>query len=137
MGGMHGFFQIVEKALGWQKYKGRNWVVRTIRVCVTFLLVNFAWLFFRMPSIGEAWGILMRMFTNVGVPNLSDMGLSPMIMAFTGLFVLVFKDIRDEFLSNKMHFLETKPVRWVIYVLLFCLVLTFGVDGGQFIYVSF
>ena len=135
---MHGILQIVEKALGWQKYEGHNWYIKAIRISVTFLLVNFAWVFFRMPSIGEAWGIIMRMYTNVGVPNLSDMGLSSIIMAFIGLFILVFKDFRDEFFSNKFFILETHPVRWVIYVVLFCLVLTFGVlDGGQFIYVSF
>lgn len=137
-GCMHGLFQIVEKVMGWQKYEGHNLGVKAIRICVTFLLVNFAWVFFRMPSIGEAWGAICRMFTKFGMPNLSDLGGAAIIMVAIGLFVLLFKDIRDEFFSDKFRVLDRKVVRWVIYVVLFCMVLNFGIlDGGQFIYVSF
>lgn len=137
-GCMHGVFQIVEKALGWQKYEGHNWTVKAIRICLTFLLVNFAWIFFRMPSIGEAWGAICRIITDFGTLDLSDLSGAAIIMSAIGLLVLFFKDSRDEYFSNKMRFLDYKMVRWVIYVVLFCLVLNFGVlDGGQFIYVSF
>ena len=137
-GMMHGLFQIVEKALGWQKYEGHNYAVKALRICITFLIVNFAWVFFRMPSIGEAWGMMCRMFTNIGIPDLSDMGMSAMLMVAMGLFVLVFKDLRDECFENKFGLLETKPVRWAIYVFLFCTMIATGVlDGGQFIYVGF
>ena len=137
-GCMHGVFQIVEKALDWQKYDGRNWVIKTIRVCITFLLVNFAWVFFRMPSIEDACGVVSRMFTNVGIPDISDLGGTITLVLVVGLLILALKDLRDEFFSNRMRFLQTKPVRWVIYVGLFCMVLLFGaMDGGQFIYVSF
>jgi len=135
---MHGIFQIIEKTLGWQKYEGHNWLVKTMRICVTFLLVNFAWIFFRMPSINEAWNMLARIFTNIGILDLSDMGMSAMLMVAMGLSFLAFKDLRDEFFKDKFRILETKPVRWAIYVVLFCMILSFGVlDGGQFIYVSF
>ena len=135
---MHGLFQIVEKALGWQKYEGKNWAVKGIRIVVTFLLVNFAWVFFRMPSISDAWGAIVRMFTDFGTPNLSDLGGTITLVLIIGLVILSFKDLRDEFFSNRMRFLELKPIRWAIYVGLFCMLLLFGdLDGGQFIYVSF
>lgn len=137
-GVMHGLFQIVEKALGWQKYEGKNWAVKGIRIVVTFLLVNFAWVFFRMPNIGDAWGTIVRMFTDFGKPNLSDLGGSITLVITIGLIILIFKDLRDEYFRNKMCFLEIKPIRWAIYVGLFCMLLLFGdLDGGQFIYVSF
>lgn len=137
-GCMHGVFQIVEKALGWQKYEGNNWAVKAIRICVTFLQVNFAWVFFRMPSIGEAWGAISRMFTDLGTPNLSDLDGSIKLVLVLGIFVLLFKDFKDEFLKDRMRFLESRPVRWTIYIGLFCIVLLFGaLDGGSFIYVSF
>lgn len=137
-GCMHGLFQIVEKALGWQKYEGTNWAVKVIRICTTFLLVNFAWIFFRMSDIGEACDIICRMFTGWGTPSISDLGTSSILMIVIALLFLLFKDIRDEFLSNHFKFLELKVVRWIIYVMVFCMLLNFGVlDGGQFIYVSF
>ena len=137
-GCMHGVFQIVEKALGWQKYEGKSWVVKVLRILITFFLVNLAWIFFRMPSIREAWGAITRMVTDFGVPNLSDLSGSILLVLVIGLIILVFKDVRDEFFSDKMRFLEARPFRWGIYVGLFCMVLLFGaLDGGQFIYVSF
>lgn len=137
-GCMHGVLQIIEKALGWQKYEGNNGFVKAIRILVTFLLVNFAWIFFRMPNIGDAFGIIGKMFTNIGVPSLSDFGMKATLMSAIGLFILIFKDLRDEFFSNKFLFFDKKAVRWVVYVALFCMILNFGVlDGGQFIYVSF
>ena len=137
-GCMHGVLQIIEKALGWQKYEGKSWAVKLLRICITFLLVNFAWIFFRMPSIGEAWGAISRIFTNFGTPTLSDLGGSILLVIVLGLFILAFKDLRDEFFCGKMRFLEAKPVRWAIYVGLFCMVLMFGsLDEGSFIYVSF
>lgn len=136
-GCMHGGLQIIEKALGWQKYEGHNWAVKAIRICVTFLLVNFAWVFFRMPSVGDAWNVIMEMFSNFGVP---EIGLDPagLVILCLALPILFFKDLRDEFFSHKFGFLNYKYVKWVEYVTLFCMVLTFGMlDGGSFIYVSF
>lgn len=137
-GCMHGFFQIVEKALGWQKYEGQNWAIKITRIIITFLLVNFAWIFFRMPTIGEACDVIVKIFTNGGVPNLHDLGGAAILMLTIGLLIMVFKDLRDEYFKTKFAFLDTRAMQWVISVVLFCLVLNFGVlDGGSFIYVSF
>lgn len=137
-GVMHGTLQIIEKALGWQKYEGKNWAIIIVRIGITFLLVNFAWVFFRMPTISDAFTIIGLMFTNMGTPNLSDWGVPAIMMSTTGLIILAFKDLRDEFFRNKLIFLDSKTVRWIIYVALFCMILNFGVlDGGSFIYVSF
>ena len=138
-GCMHGIIQIVEKALGWQKYEGNNWAVKVVRICVTFLLVNFAWVFFRMPNIGDAFAMIGKVFTDYGMPLMSLFDGSEWLMLLVGLVLLVFKDIKDEYLGNKFLFLNSVPVvRWAIYVILFCLILNFGVfGGGSFIYVSF
>lgn len=138
-GCMHGIIQIIEKALGWQKYEGHNWAVKAVRIGVTFLLVNFAWVFFRMPNIGDAFAMIGKVFTDYGMPKLSLFEGSEWLMLLVGLVLLVFKDIKDEYLSNRFLFLNRVPiVRWAVYVILFCLILNFGVfGGGSFIYVSF
>jgi len=136
-GCMHGVLQIVEKALGWQKYEGNKKVIRCIRMIITFLLVNFAWVFFRMPNIGDAFGIIGVMFTKFGIPEMI-MGKEVLLMLFFSLLILFIKDLKDEFWGNKLAFLDNKIVRWTIYVILFCMIINFGVlDGGQFIYVNF
>ncbi len=137
-GVFHGALQIVEKAIGWQKYEGKNIGVHVLRIVVTFLLVNIAWVFFRMPSIGEAFDLLWRMVTVSGAPTLSLLQGSEWFMLMTGILLLVFKDLRDECFANRFKWLQKPVVRWAGYVLLFCMILNFGIfDGGSFIYVSF
>ena len=137
-GSVHGFLQIVEKAFGWQKYDGKNTVVRAVRICVTFLLVNFAWVFFRMPDIKSAGSFMSNMFTNFGPPDLTGLKMYSRIILFVGIAILIFKDIKDEFLTNYFSFLNNGLFRWFIYITLFAMILTLGVlDSGQFIYVSF
>lgn len=137
-GVMHGVFQIVEKALGWQKYEGKNWSVKIIRMLATFLLVNFAWLFFRMPDISSAWAIIIKIFTSFGTPDLSDLDVFMRLILLLGVSILFFKDFKDEFFPRRMAFLNNGIIRWSIYIILFVMILTLGVlDGGQFIYVSF
>lgn len=135
---LHGALQIIEKAIGWQRYEGHNWAVKVVRICATFLLVNFAWVFFRMPNIGDAVVMIGRMFTDIGIPSLSDLGPAGIIIIAMALPILVFKDLREEFFPSRLRFLEKRVIRWGTYMSLFCMILLLGVlDGGQFIYVSF
>lgn len=62
-GVLHGLFQILEKILGLQKYDGKSSVHKTFRIFITFMLVNFAWIFFRMPTVHDAVEYIIRMFT--------------------------------------------------------------------------
>ena len=137
-GCMHGVLQIIEKALGWQKYEGKNGTVKTFRICITFLLVNFAWIFFRMPNIGDAFGMIGQIATNFGMPDLSDLEIFSKLILFVGILILCFKDLRQEFFPTKFRFLQKGFFRWATYILLFVMILTLGVlDSGQFIYVNF
>lgn len=137
-GCMHGVLQIIEKALGWQKYGGNSGFVKAIRILVTFLLVNFAWIFFRMPNIGDAFRMIGSMVTKFGIPNLSDLEIFSKLILFVGIFILCFKDMRQEFFPTKFRFLQKSFFRWAIYILLFVMILALGVlDSGQFIYVNF
>ena len=137
-GCIHGVLQIIEKALGWQKYEGNNGFVKAIRILVTFLLVNFAWIFFRMPDITSAGIVIGKIFTSVGTPDLTGLDIFSKLILFIGMAILVFKDVKDEFLPNKLTFLRKGFFRWSIYIVLFAMILTLGVlDSGQFIYVNF
>lgn len=139
-GAMHGILQIAEKALGWQKYDGKNWGVKAVRIVVTFMLVNFAWIFFRMPTIGDAFAVIGKMFSNPGMFDIREgFGtVAGVMMALIGLAILIFKDVREEFLPSRMEWLNAPIVRMICYVILFCLIISIGVlDSSQFIYVSF
>lgn len=135
---MHGLFQIIEKALGWQKYEGKSCGVKIIRIIITFLLVNFAWIFFRMPDFASAGTVIVKIFTSFGAPDFSGLDIFAKLIIVLGLLVLVFKDFKDEYMSTRFAFLQKKIIRWTIYIVLFVMILSLGVlDSGQFIYVNF
>jgi D-alanyl-lipoteichoic acid acyltransferase DltB (MBOAT superfamily) len=136
----HGLFQIAEKILG-QQQCNYGWVGKTIKIGVTFLLVNFAWIFFRMPTLSDACGVIARIF---------DFSL-PMTQSFTddlitfpfilfGVLVLLLKDLRDEFFPNHFLLMNNKHpwVRWSTYVATLVIIMLCGVFGAdQFIYANF
>ena len=65
---IHGFVQIVEKALGLNKKDSKGFV-RLVRIVVTFSLVTVAWVFFRMPTLGDALRIIGHWFTAFSAPE--------------------------------------------------------------------
>lgn len=137
-GCLHGVLQIIEKAMHMQRFEGKNWVARIVRICVTFLLVNIAWVFFRMPDLTSAGTMIGKICVNFGTPDFSCLDVFAKIILVVGIAVLVFKDFKDEFLSTKFAFLHKKLVQWSVYILLFAMILSLGVlDSGQFIYVNF
>lgn len=137
---LHGFFQVVEKALNQQKCRYGKFG-KTVKIFVTFMLVNFAWIFFRMPTLGEAWGVVCKIFNPAvwgGQLFLPEKTI--VLFIVMGVVLLVAKDVADEFYSDKVLLLHNRHriVRWGTYVSLIVLILLTGVfDAGQFIYANF
>lgn len=136
---MHGVLQIIEKLLGWQKHNGGTFT-RIIRIVITFLLVNFAWVFFRMPSLNDACKAISRMFDPSLPMSLFTTSYLDIIYVVFGVGVLFIKDFRDEFFSNKFLLFNNKRtvIRWIGYLLVFISIMLTGVLGSdQFIYANF
>ena len=139
-GCIHGVCQIIEKMLGLQKniYGGLG---KIIRIIVTFLIVNFAWIFFRMPTLSDAIGVIGRIFDvslpmNLYLPPSSTITLCIVI----GIVLLLTKDVADEFFMNrKLAFSSSSVcVRWISYITVMLIILLIGVFGtDQFIYANF
>lgn len=139
-GCMHGICQIFEKMLGLQKLKSGNGFIKFGRILITFLLVNFAWIFFRMPSLGDALGVIGHIFDVHQSMALEVTSKHVFLLMMVGTFILVLKDVRDEFAPNRFKLFESrfKVVRWVSYVAVIVLIMLTGVfDAGQFIYANF
>lgn len=135
----HGVFQIIEKAIG-QQGCDYGWFGRLLKIIITFLIVNFAWLFFRMPTITDACGVIARVFDPALPLNVYVDLLPNLPFTIIGVSLLFLKDLRDEFFSNKFLFMDNKkrPIRWITYLLLLVLIMITGVFGAdQFIYSNF
>ena len=139
-GCIHGVLQIIEKMLGQQKCN-YGALGKTVKICITFILVVFAWIFFRMPTLGDACGVVARIFDfSLSKKIFLDYSITTNFLIFSGVAVLVFKDVIDEFFSSHLKLFENKItiVRWATYVLVMVAILLTGVFGAdQFIYANF
>lgn len=140
---MHGVLQCIEKILGVDpkgKY-AKSPVFRkltALRMLITFLLVNFAWVLFRSPSFEVAKNILYKIFTLEGSgvfkPSNSTIGF----MAIS-IVIVIAKEICEEyFLRVQLFNNHNTIIRWGSYLIIIALIMLCGVfDSSQFIYVKF
>lgn len=138
-GCMHGICQIVEKMLGQQKCNYRL-PGRIVKIIVTFTIVNFAWIFFRMPTLTDACGVIARIFDTTLPMTVYMAPLPTPPFIALGVVLLFMKDLRDEFFPYSLRLMDSniRLVRWSTYVFLLIAILLFGVfSSDQFIYANF
>lgn len=132
---IHGFAQIIEKALGWNNKESRGFV-KLLRILGTFVLVTVAWIFFRMPTLSDAVLFIKHGVTDFGSPEV--LSITNFAIYLMAIALVVFKETREEFFPTKLRFLNNRYVRWAEYVVVFSLILLCGaLDSGSFIYGSF
>lgn len=132
---IHGVAQIIEKSLGLNNKESKG-IWRFVHIVVTFAIVTLAWVFFRMPTLGDAVAYVGHSFSSFGMPEvLSVTNFAIYVMAIA---IVLFKETREEFFPTKFRFLSNRYVKWAEYVVIFCLILLCGaLDSGSFIYGSF
>ena len=121
---LHGIFLLLEKPL-------KNYA----NTLSTFLLVCFAWVFFRAPDFSTALQILKGVYTNTSTKYTWLDYWTP-LMAVVLLFLLEFSYRKERF----DQLLERWPLvaRWSIYfVLIFLLLALSGTQKFTFIYFQF
>lgn len=134
---MHGVCQIVEKIVGQNNTNYLGWR-KTIKIAITFLIVNFAWIFFRFENLSDALLFIERIFTVSGILYLPEKANTVFILLGVGMLLL--KDVIDEFYPNNVKMMDNKNsvIRWFSYISIFVIIMLCGVfDAGQFIYANF
>ena len=137
-GALHGTYLVFGNVF--RKYiyspKQENLFSKVLSVVFCFVLVAFAWVFFRANTVGDAFTIIGKMLTEHGNLHVKWFVMSNGLLA---LLVLIIKDIKDDF-GLKFSFMHSKHmvVRYASCVLIIAFILLFGVlHGGQFIYFQF
>ncbi len=139
-GFLHGIYQVVgiEKNRLLPKVILSKRLHTVVNVMVTWVLVMFAWIFFRANDLHSAWGIIARIGTVSG-PLFAGEGIPSLLLGFMCIGVLMLKELKDEMGIN-IHLLNSERygVR-VISMALFIsfILLTASFDGGAFIYFQF
>ena len=138
-GAMHGAFMVIERLVYGEKIKhisDKFSIVNLLRLMLTFTIVNFAWVFFRVSDLGDVMTIFSKMFTEPEMPFLDT---NTLMMAFVAMaLVFIYDFIKEKNLN--FHLLSSKyvAVRYITAVVLIVYILAFGVlNGGSFIYFQF
>lgn len=108
------------------------------KLLLTFILVLFAWIFFRADSLTEAINIIGKIFTSSGA--IFNQTSYDFIYAIIGIISLIAVDFKREYFNGSWSIFYNKhsSVRITGIVILILVILLFGVfDGGQFIYFQF
>ena len=154
-GGIHGVLQVIEGFFPWNQKASRfqtdrrlHALLSVVTVPVTFLLVCFAWIFFRAATISDALYVIQNLFSGIGSPAAYlhscalQMGLSAPALLFSclPLIPLFFFDLASlktdviALISRQRFF-----IRWPVYILLLLAILLFSEKGvtTEFIYMQF
>lgn len=116
-----------------------------IQILVTFILVNFAWIFFRAQNLNDAFHIIRNTHQGWDIAEFTyvyhglGLGKHYVFIALAGITAVVIFDIIDskhsvwELLSRKGWW-----IRWTVYYAIVLAILFFGVfNQSAFIYFQF
>ena len=138
-GAWHGVFICLDNLYRhyFGKMKQDKPIAKLISIAVVFLIACFGWIFFRANSVQDAFSIIGKIISShSGIFIHSN---TQMAYCFLSLFILVAKDIKDEY-QLKCNFMHSRysVVRYISYIALVFYILLYGVySGGQFIYFQF
>lgn len=159
-GGLHGLYQIIgdltkpvkEKINQICKTKTESFGYKIGQVVITFVLVTFAWIFFRADSVTNAFSYIKRMFTKFDPWTFFDqsiytLGLDrvEMNILLASLIALLMVSILQYIKSQRFElFLSEQCIwfRWLVIFALLAAIAIYGkygpnVDAQAFIYFQF
>ena len=155
-GAVHAVFIVVEKAF--QPARDRifasigvslnAWFTRFVFMIFTFVIVCFAWVFFRANSVADAFSIVGSTFQNnyseVFNQGLYNLGMSRVdfIASIVAIVLLVvFEVVHKRFNATRLLLSRGFVVRWAAYLVIVFVLLIFGIYGDsapkEFIYFQF
>lgn len=159
-GGLHGLYQIIgdiskpikKRINQFCNTKTESFGYKAGQVVVTFLLVDFAWIFFRADSITNAFGYIKRMFTEYDPwvffdQSIFTLGLDrvEVNILIAALMALLAVSIMQYLKGQRLElFLSEQCIwfRWLIIFVLLSAIAVYGkygpnVDAQAFIYFQF
>ena len=160
-GALHGVFHIIERSVSpFLGAAGRRIglakkfrTMKAVQVCITFLLVCFAWVFFRANSIGDSFVIVKKLaslptelagyvrgLSKTGFNRVDGFGKVDFLISGILIMVLLAADRILKTVSGGAAWIAQKPllVRWAgYYALVMTIVLSWNKESSQFIYFTF
>jgi len=156
-GGLHGFYQIAayllkplkDKAITTFKIRTKAFSFKFFQVLITFMLVNFAWIFFKAKSFLSAITLIKNSFYfnpwTLLDGSIFKLGLDSkdFLVAIVGIVLVIIVDLIHR--KRNLRILLSKQniiFRWTTYIVVVLIILVLGMYGPgysmqQFIYSQF
>lgn len=138
---IHGIFNVLENIFGINKKSRRkNILLDSFRRILTFIIVVFAFIYFRAENIHHGNEYLLAIINNPRSLNIMEdlsktsFGISNIYPLLFGIIILFVFDILK---YNKINLVEKVlkiilPIRWLIYLAFIFAIIIFGVYGPDF-----
>ncbi len=121
-----------------------NPVIAGFRICFTFTLICFSWIFFRAPTLPDAFQVISRIFSGSSVFRAESLGLSAIDLpvAVFGILTLMVIEACRHFIPQAVPPRPTPFIlRLSLFYTMFFILILMGVYGhheaSQFIYYAF
>ena len=137
---IHGVFNVLENILGINKKSKRNILLDSLRRVLTFIIVVFAFIYFRAENIHHGNEYLLAILNNPRSLNLMDdlsktkfgiANIYPLLVGVAILFIFDVLKYNNINLSEKVLKIIL-PIRWIIYLAFIFAIIIFGVYGPDF-----
>lgn len=152
-GGLHGVYQVLWDMLPHSKgVKPKSFLIRLAGAFVTFLLVDFAWIFFRADSAQQSFFIVQSIFSRFRFKEMTYYGYYllggsklNLLLLLIGIAIVILIDfLHEKNLSVEKIMEKNMPIilRWILYIILtllilFVIVRFYGQAASTFIYEKF
>ncbi len=121
-----------------------NLLTRMLKIVITFVLVDFAWIFFRANSVEDAFTVAGNLFNFMPNFDMYSLGMEKIEFIFSlfMILVLIVADIIEENIKfSELLQRQCLPVRWSAYLVIIFTIILFGMYGNvteaSFIYFQF
>jgi len=146
-GSIHGILYVLEKYAS-PVFHFPEKIKNKLGWGITFLVVNFSWIFFRATSLSDIKILFSEFSIKGSLPGSDFLNVLFMEHAFTApgrMLVFIFPlFLASEFIMKEQAFDEallklSRPIQWGIFYVLILIILFFGVlnSAPQFIYFQF
>lgn len=134
---LHGVMMIIERLIYGKRIKeltNKLSIPNILRILLTFILVTFAWIFFRAENFESAIFVINRILTNHGSIFIDPSTF--LLIAISFVIVFIYDFIKEY--NVKISLTRYKVARYTLVIILLCYILAFGIfNNDSFIYFQF
>ncbi len=161
-GALNGFYQVFGDCTKHLRNKGKKllhintdcWSYRLFQRAITFVLIDFAWLFFRANGLSAALGMLRQMLSSPNPVSMLDsetaFGINTLsldekdfyLLLIAIAFLIIIDYLKDRICLRTTLLKQNIVFRYAVYYCIIFIILIFGVygpsyDASTFIYFQF